>query len=72
MKFQAKEDPPLPDVYHCQKCDFKARDREMFQKHIKKHFDPKVDIVQCTECGNCFCSLDALEKHLYMTHKVRY
>lgn len=69
---QAKEDPPLPEFYHCQKCEFKARsqDREIFQKHIKKHFDSKVDGFQCTECGNCFCSLSALEKHLYMTHKV--
>merc|ERR1711990_28711 len=66
----AKEDPILPEIYKCQQCGFAHRSREEFQRHIKKHFNEKDD-YQCTECGSCFCSLTALEKHLYMTHKVR-
>ena len=70
--FQAREDPPLPESYTCQKCEFTHRSRQEFQKHIKKHLkeQEKGDSFQCTECGNCFCSLKSLENHLYMSHKV--
>lgn len=69
----AREDPPLPESYTCQKCEFTHRSRQEFQKHIKKHLkeQEKGDSFQCTECGNCFCSLKSLENHLYMSHKVR-
>lgn len=67
----ANEEPPLPEIYSCQKCDFQHRSRADFQKHIKKHYNSMADAFQCTECGNCFISLSALEKHLYMTHKIR-
>merc|ERR1719245_2913173 len=65
----AAEDPPLPDIYQCQKCEFKHRNRQDFQHHIKRHFN--ANGFQCTECGNTFISLTALESHLYMTHKIR-
>ena len=67
---KANEEPPLPEIYSCQKCDFKHRSRADFQLHIKKHYNASCDGFQCTECGNSFVSLSALEKHLYMTHKV--
>ena len=71
LLLKAAEDPPLPEIYSCQKCEFQHRSREDFQRHIKKHFNASIDDFQCTECGNTYTSLSSLEKHLFMTHKVR-
>ena len=70
MIFKAQEEPPLPDVYKCAKCDFQHRSREDFQRHIKIHLSANSEDKQCTECGQSFASLSALEKHLFMSHKV--
>jgi len=66
----AQEDPPLPDIYKCAKCDFQHSSREVFQRHIKIHLSANSEEKQCTECGQSFASLAALEKHLFMSHKI--
>ncbi|CAG5109974.1 Oidioi.mRNA.OKI2018_I69.chr2.g4436.t3.cds [Oikopleura dioica] len=66
----AQEDPPLPEVYKCAKCDYQHRSREDFQRHIRIHSNFNTEEKQCTECGQSFASLPALEKHLFMSHKI--
>ncbi|KAJ8417343.1 hypothetical protein AAFF_G00285700 [Aldrovandia affinis] len=60
----------LRPQFRCAKCGFTTEDGKTFQQHISQH---KADDAtpQCPHCGLCFASQLALNRHLFIVHKVK-
>lgn len=56
--------------FRCSKCGYVTDNSMEFQQHIPQH---KTDenTPQCAHCGLCFTSGLALNRHLYIVHKVK-
>ncbi|XP_041464295.1 zinc finger protein 532-like [Lytechinus variegatus] len=54
----------------CAKCQFKSKDRLVFEKHIRGH-KAEDSLNQCHECGLCFTVSMSLKKHLFIKHKIK-
>ncbi|KAJ8344054.1 hypothetical protein SKAU_G00313830 [Synaphobranchus kaupii] len=61
---------PKPPKFRCAKCGFTTEDSVSLQQHIPQH---KADDTtpQCAHCGLCFASQLALNRHLFIVHKVK-
>ncbi|KAK7891565.1 hypothetical protein WMY93_023528 [Mugilogobius chulae] len=60
----------LKMCFRCAKCGFVTSDGQEFEQHIPQH-KLEESTPQCGHCGLCFTSALALNRHLYIVHKVR-
>ncbi|GFG30481.1 hypothetical protein Cfor_05291, partial [Coptotermes formosanus] len=56
--------------YECSKCHYADSCVESFREHIKLHHTDQ-SAFQCMECGMCFVVKPSLEKHLFISHRIK-
>ncbi|XP_075466148.1 zinc finger protein 687 [Ascaphus truei] len=56
--------------FQCRACGYKTRSLGDFRKHIPQHRTDESS-HQCRECGVCFTSQGSLNRHRFMTHKMK-
>ncbi|XP_069506351.1 zinc finger protein 687 [Ambystoma mexicanum] len=56
--------------YRCRKCGYVTHDSVDFQEHIPQHRTDGSS-HQCLECGLCFTSQGSLNRHRFITHKMK-
>jgi hypothetical protein len=56
--------------YECSKCHYADSFAESFREHIKLHHSDE-SAFQCMECGMCFVAKPSLEKHLFISHRIK-
>ncbi|RXM94558.1 Zinc finger protein 687 [Acipenser ruthenus] len=70
-KRKAPQPQPEPaGPFSCQKCGFTTESRPEFQAHIPQHRSDESS-HQCSHCGLCFASQPSLNRHCFITHRVK-
>ncbi|XP_023717504.1 zinc finger protein 91 [Cryptotermes secundus] len=62
--------PSSGHKYECSKCHYADSCAESFHEHIKLHHSDE-SAFQCMECGMCFVAKPSLEKHLFISHRIK-
>lgn len=62
--------PSSGHKYECSKCYYVDSCAESFHEHIKLHHSDE-SAFQCMECGMCFVAKPSLEKHLFISHRIK-
>ncbi|XP_069074457.1 zinc finger protein 687 isoform X1 [Pleurodeles waltl] len=62
--------PDKKSSYRCRKCGYVTHDSDDFQEHIPQHRTDESS-HQCLECGLCFTSQGSLNRHRFITHKMK-
>ncbi|XP_053559754.1 zinc finger protein 687 [Bombina bombina] len=56
--------------FQCRACGYKTGSLADFRQHIPQHRTDESS-HQCRECGVCFTSQGSLNRHRFMTHKMK-
>ncbi|XP_075048408.1 zinc finger protein 687 isoform X2 [Mixophyes fleayi] len=56
--------------FQCRACGYKTGSLADFRQHIPQHCTGESS-HQCKECGVCFTSQGSLNRHRFMTHKMK-
>ncbi|XP_053330747.1 zinc finger protein 687 [Spea bombifrons] len=71
---EPKKPKPAPQKhkrsFQCRACGYKTGSLADFRQHIPQHCTDESS-HQCKECGVCFTSQGSLNRHRFMTHKMK-
>ncbi|MBN3292747.1 ZN687 protein, partial [Polypterus senegalus] len=74
IKTRRREKTLLPPCetgsFQCQKCGYTTESQDDFQEHIPQHRTDETS-HQCLQCGLCFASQSSLNRHRFITHRVK-